>query len=79
MTEPKKRGPKRRYPSLTLIQMNVTPELREWFEALPGNSNHEKMRWLRERIGAMDNPICEHGYAAGKCPEICRNSAYQPH
>jgi hypothetical protein len=49
-TTPRKRGPKRRYDSLVLVQAHVTPELRQWFETLPGNSNHERMQWIKEQI-----------------------------
>ena len=58
-TTPSKRGAKRRYESLVLVQAHVTPELRDWFDALPGNSNHERLQWLREQMAvAPETAAC---------------------
>lgn len=52
---PRKRGAKRRYGPMKLIQMHVEDDLAQWFEGLPGNSNHERMAWLREQIEQFDD------------------------
>jgi hypothetical protein len=65
-TTPRKRGPKRRYDSLVLIQAHVTPELRARYDAARGNSNHERMQAVIDERDELRRENAEYREQARK-------------